>query len=325
MLDSPQPASPKQLRNQITDFLETVKQSDLIPLIAIIGPTASGKTALGVALARAFSGEIVSADSRQIYREMNIGTAKPTSVEQHAAHHHLIDLISPDQNFTLFDYQKLANQTIADINRRKKIPILVGGTGLYINSVIQNYLLPESKPDPILRQEMEDLAKTKGKEAVHKILEKLDPDSAAQIHANNLRYVIRAIEIGRQTRQPKASQTAASPYRTFYISVDWPRDELYDRINRRIDGQVAAGLIDETRQLLAKYPDNPPALTSLGYQEIGEYLAGKTTLDYALDQFKMHTRNYAKRQLTWFRKIKSVYSVPGTELPEFISAFQKNT
>lgn len=318
-------SNPKQLRSQITDFFKTAKQADLIPLIAIIGPTASGKTALGIALARAYDGEIISADSRQVYREMNIGTAKPTTIEQHSARHHLIDLVSPDQIFTLNDFQKIAQQTIAKIYRRGKIPILVGGTGLYINSVTQNYLLPDSQPNPILRREMEDLARQKGKEAVHKILQKLDPDSAAQIHANNLRYVIRAIEIARQTKRPKVSQTATSPYLTFNIFIDWPRAELYARINRRIDGQVAAGLIVETKQLLAKYPDNPPALTSLGYQEIGTYLNGEATLDQALQEFKKHTRNYAKRQLTWFRKTKPLYSILGTQLPEYVSAFQKNS
>ena len=324
MKDSLLLSNPKELQALLTAFLKATKVSGLIPLIAIVGPTASGKTALGIALARAFDGEIVSADSRQVYTEMNIGTAKPTTTEQHSARHHLIDLVSPDQIFTLNDFQKLANQTISKIYLRKKIPILVGGTGLYINSITQNYLLPDSQPNPVLRKEMEDLALRKGKQAVHKILQKLDPDSAVQIHSNNLRYVIRAIEIARQTKQPKTPKTTPSPYATFYLSIDWPRAELYNRINRRIDGQITAGLIEETKQLLAKYPDQPPALTSLGYQEIGAYLAGRTSLAFALEEFKKHTRNYAKRQLTWFRKIKPVYLISGIELPDYISAFQKN-
>ncbi len=315
-------SSSLQLQAIITDFIQKARESGKIPLIAVIGPTASGKTALGIALAQAYSGEIISADSRQLYTEMNIGTAKPTAEELKAARHHIIDLISPDKPFTLADYQKLANQTILEIHSRHHIPILVGGTGLYINSITQNYTLSDSRPDPTHRAEMEDLAKTQGKEAVHDILAKLDPDSASRIHAHNLRYVIRAIEIARQASRTGQSQTEDSPYLTFYIFIDWPREVLYDRINRRIDRQIEDGLIEETRQLLTKYPDNPPALSSLGYQEIGEYLAGRTTLENAIEEFKKHTRNYAKRQLTWFRKIKSLYSIAGTELAEFISSMQ---
>jgi len=312
----------KLLRTKVEQHLDAAKQAKLIPLIAVIGPTASGKTALGIALARAFDGEIISADSRKIYREMNIGTAKPTSLEQQSAVHHLIDVVSPDQTFTLADFQKIAQRTIADIFKRHKLPILVGGTGLYINSVTQNYHLPDSKPDLQLREQLEEMAKQQGKEAVYQLLLKLDPESAKQIHFNNLRYVIRAIEIAKQTHHPKSAQTLPSPYLTLYLSIDWPRQQLYELINRRIDGQVATGLIEETQQLFTRYPQNLPALTSLGYQEIGLYLDGETTLEKALEEFKKHTRNYAKRQLTWFRKIKSVYSIPGTALAQVISALQ---
>jgi tRNA dimethylallyltransferase len=212
----------------------------------------------------------------------------------------------------------MANHVIKQIHQQQKTPILVGGTGLYINAVTQNYLLPEAKPDQQLRNRLTQLADQEGVEAVHHQLQEIDPASAANIHPHNLRYVIRAIEIATHTQKPKSDRLAASPYHTFYITIDWPRDELYQRIDKRIDLQLEHGFLEETRQLLQKYDPALPSLSSLGYQEIGAFLKGETSLEQAVNLFKQNTRHYAKRQLTWFRKTKPVYFVSGNQLTEFI-------
>lgn len=311
-----------ELIEKIESHLREADLLFLTPVVAVVGATASGKTGLGIAIARHFNGEIISADSRQIYTLMDIGTAKPTTAERASAPHHLIDFIDPAQPFSLSDYQRRATETIKGMfssQTKSHLPILVGGTGLYINAVTQNYALPESKPDLDLREKLEKIAHDEGKEAVHSILQKLDPEAAANIHANNLRYVVRAIEIATHTNKPKADVTNPSEFHTLYLTIDWPREELYDRINRRIDQQISEGLIDETKQLLSLYSADLPSMSSLGYKEIGEYLAGHITLEFAVEQFKQHTRNYAKRQLTWFRKIKPLYSIAGAQLSQIIS------
>lgn len=317
------PSQAANLLEQIRDFQQKSTQSGLIPLIAIIGPTASGKTALAIALAQLLNGEIVSADSRQIYREMNIGTAKATAAEQEAAKHYLIDIADPDQTISLSEYQKQALLIIKQIHAKGHQPILAGGTGLYISAITQNYQLPDSQPNQTLRQELEQYAKTYGAEALHKKLQELDPASAARIHPNNLRYVIRALEIISQTSQPKSDQRAASDFATFFITIEWPRELLYQRINQRIDQQMQDGLLEETRQLLSKYSGALPSLSSLGYQELGQFLRAEIPLEKALEDFKQNTRNFAKRQLTWFRKYRHVYSIDGETLSDFIAELAK--
>lgn len=313
----------QDLLRQIREFQGSSLKTGLIPLIVIIGPTASGKTAVAIALAQLLSGEIVSADSRQIYRQMDIGTAKATTLEQSIAKHYLIDIADPDQTISLSEYQKQATATIKKIHRSGLQPILAGGTGLYISAITQNYQLPDSKPDLKLRQRYEEYAKIHGTEALHQKLQALDPVSAARIHPNNLRYVIRALEIVEQTSQPKADQRAPSDFATFFITVDWPRDQLYQRINQRIDHQMEQGLLEETRQLLSRYPATLPSLSSLGYQELGQFLRGEIPLEKALEDFKQNTRNFAKRQLTWFRKYRHVYSIDGATLSDFIAELAK--
>lgn len=313
-----------QLKELIEKHLQESQYLKKIPLLAVIGATASGKTALGIALAQNFHGEIISTDSRQVYREMDIGTAKPTTEELASAKHHLIDYCSPDQTFNLADFQKVASQLIQQIAAAGKLGILVGGTGLYISAITQNYQLPESEPDLVLRQKYEKMAKSKGYQAVHAVLKTLDPAAAQKIHPNNLRYVIRAIEIASQTDRPKSAKQGNSPYHTLYLEIDWPREQLYQRIEKRIDQQMAAGLVEETKQLLQKYGRDLPALTSLGYQEIGDYLEGEITLERAVEIFKQNTRNFAKRQLTWFRKFPQVYSIPGGQLKAIISELRTN-
>jgi tRNA dimethylallyltransferase len=310
---------PPQLKKIISDHLMESQEQKKIPLIAVIGPTASGKTALGIALAQAFNGEIISADSRQIYQEMDIGSGIPTHSELSTVKHHLINYLKPNEIFTLSDFQKVSEQLINQIHQTGKLPILVGGTGLYINAITQNYQLPESEPNQVLRQKYQEIADREGNSAVYKVLQTLDPKAALAIHPNNLRYVIRAIEIASQTDLPRSNKRGNSPYLTLYLQIDWPRAELYQRIESRIEQQIAAGLVAETEALLQKYGRDLPALTSLGYQEIGDYLQGEISLEKAVELFKKNTRNFAKRQLTWFRKIPQVYSVSGENLQQIIA------
>lgn len=302
--------------------LTEARERGLIPLVVVLGPTASGKTGLGIALARFLDGEIVSADSRQIYRRMSIGTAKPTPEETALARHHLIDFVEPDEPYNLARFQREAMAAIADIEARGKIALLVGGTGLYISALTQNYSLSAVRPDPRLRDEMEKLATSEGVTAVHEQLSRLDPAAAARIHPHNLRYVIRALELANQAAQQeqRPSAKAGGPFHTLYLTIDWPRQELYDRIEQRIDRQMEQGLLDEAKTLLSRYDPALPSLSSLGYAELGTFIRGESSLELALAAFKQHTRNYAKRQLTWFRRFPQVYSIPGARLQEFIAA-----
>lgn len=316
--------SASQLNELIKSHLQESQNLGKIPLLVVMGPTASGKTALGIVLAQLYHGEIISADSRQVYQQMDIGTAKPTTEELASAKHYLINYCQPDATFTLADFQRVATQLIEQIHTAGQLPILVGGTGLYISAITQNYQLPESHPDLRLREKYEKMAQMKGNQAVHQVLQTLDPATAKNIHPNNLRYVIRAIEIASQTNRPKSTKQGNSAYHPFYLDIDWPRDQLYQRIEKRIDQQIANGLVEETSHLLKMYGRELPALTSLGYQEIGDYLEGEMTLERAIEVFKKNTRNFAKRQLTWFRKFPQVYSIPGGQLKAIIAALRSD-
>jgi tRNA dimethylallyltransferase len=314
------------LKQLISRHLRQAVQQKKIPLLVVMGPTASGKTALGIALARALDGEIISADSRQIYRRMSVGTAAPTAAEKQLAKHHLVEFINPDQPFNLSLYQQKATRLIKMIFHRGHLPVLVGGTGLYVSAITENYQLPESVPDLSLRNRLEKLAARKGKLAVHDLLQQLNPQAAAKIHPNNLRYVIRAVEIAAQSGEKLADPSknpTGSEFYPLFITVDWPRDQLYSRIEQRIDQQMQQGLLRETKALLRKYDFSLPSVSSLGYREIGTYLQGLSSLEEALCLFKKNTRNFAKRQLTWFRKFPQVYSVPGDSLKTVCKALMK--
>jgi len=282
-----------------------------IPLIVIAGPTASGKTALSVDVAKAVGGEIVSADSMQIYKYMNIGTAKPTDAEKQGIPHHMMDFLEPSVNFSVADYCQMAGEVIRDIAQRGKIPVMVGGTGLYIDSLVNGVDFGEEQGDARIREELMDLAEKEGNEAVHKILTKIDPETAAKYHPNNLRRIIRAIEVYKtqgKTVSEKEKEEKVSPYDVAYFCIDWDRDVLYDRINRRVDVMVADGLIDEVKDLLDRDIDPKcTAMQSIGYKEFYGYLNGESTLDEALDTIKQSSRHYAKRQLTWFRRNKDIH------------------
>ena len=279
-----------------------------IKMLAIVGPTAVGKTALSIELARRFDGEIVSADSRQIYRHMDIGTAKATPEEQAAAPHHLIDVVDPDEELTLSHYRRLATEAVADIAARGRLPILVGGTGLYVRALLEGWTVPEVPPRPAVRRALEERAEREGHEALHRRLAEVDPAAAARIDSRNVRRVIRALEVYQATGEPISALQRKEPpgYRVFTIGLTMPRADLYRRIDERVDRMVEAGLVGEVRDLLARGYERGqgrdlPAMSGLGYRQIGQYLRGEVSLEEAIALIKRHTRRFVRQQYNWFR------------------------
>lgn len=291
-----------------------------IPLIGLVGPTATGKTALALALSERLQGmdadihaaggekiggcEIVSADSRQIYRLMEIATAKPTPEERARVPHHLIDVVWPDEGYTLAQYQADAVAAIGAVWERGRLPLLVGGTGLYVRAVVDGLAIPQVAPSPELRAELEAEAQARGAAALHARLAALDPAAAGRIDAANVRRVIRALEVCIMSGRPFSEQQGArpTPYRMLLLGLNMERQALYARADARIDAMVAARLVDETEMLVARgYGWELPSMSSLGYREIGAYLRGETTLAKAVERFKLDTHGYIRRQLTWFR------------------------
>ena len=278
-----------------------------IPLVVVAGPTASGKTAAGVYLAKALNGEVVSADSMQIYREMTIGTAKPVPEEMEGVPHHLIDFVDPADSFSVADYVHLAQKTIKEIHKRGKLPIVVGGTGLYITSLVDNIQFSESDSDLAYREEMIALANQQGPQVLWEKLRDVDPEAADKIHPNNIGRVARALEVFHTTGMPisehqRLSRTRPSPYETCMMALNFhDRQKLYDRINLRVSLMVEQGLEQEARQLMEK-GYGATSFQAIGYKEMAAYLAGEETLDEACEHIRQESRRYAKRQLTWFRR-----------------------
>jgi tRNA dimethylallyltransferase len=277
-------------------------------LIALVGPTAAGKTALALALAERLrervACEVVSADSRQIYRGMDIATAKPTAAERARLPHHLLDVVWPDESYTLAQYQRDATAAIAAIHVRGRLPLLVGGTGLYVRAVVDGLAIPTVAPDPKLRAALEAEAAAQGAAALHARLAALDPLAAARIAPTNVRRVVRALEVCLVTGQPFSAQQGArpTPYHTLLLGLNMERATLYGRADARIEAMLAAGLVEETRGLVARgYGWELPAMSSLGYREVGAYLRGEATLADAVARFTLATHAYIRRQLTWFR------------------------
>lgn len=278
-----------------------------IPLVVIAGPTASGKTAAGVYLAKQLNGEVVSADSMQIYREMTIGTAKPVPEEMEGIPHHLIDFVDPSDSFSVAEYVQLAQQKIGEIHSRGKLPILVGGTGLYISSLVDNIQFSESESDIAYREQMIALAQKEGAQALWEKLKQVDPAAAQKIHPNNVGRVARALEVYHTTGIPisahqERSRTKPSPYALCMMALSFrDRQKLYDRINLRVSLMVQQGLEQEARQLIQK-GYGATSFQAIGYKEMGAYLAGEETLEEACEHIRQESRRYAKRQLTWFRR-----------------------
>lgn len=270
------------------------------PLIAIVGPTGVGKTALSIRLAEEFQGEIVSADSRQVYRGMDIGTAKPDEAEQRRVPHHLLDLVAPGEPFTLAQYQQLAYRVIAEINRRGRVPFVVGGSGLYVRAVLEGLTIPRVPPNHGRRAELERADTVD----LYQQLQRIDPRAAERIDPRNKRRVIRALEVSETAGEPITSlQThRAPPYRILRIGLTLPRPLLYDRINARVDRMLVAGLVDEVRGLMKRgYELDTPAMSGLGYRQIASFVRGEATLDEAVRLLKRDTRRFVHHQYSWFR------------------------
>lgn len=278
-----------------------------LPLVVLVGPTAVGKTACAIQLALRLHGEIVTADSMQIYKGMDIGTDKPTVEERQGVPHHLIDVVTPDKKFNVAMYRDAAQQTIARIHERGKLPIVSGGTGLYIRAILQEFLFPDKGSDAELRKKLQREAEQFGAQYLHDQLASVDSTSAKRIHPNDVRRVIRALEVYHTTGKTitehiKQAKPQQERYNAVRIGLTRPRKQLYERINNRVDALIARGLVEEVKQLYAQYEFEKTALQGLGYKEIIAYLRGEYSLQEAITTLKQKTRRYAKRQLTWFRR-----------------------
>jgi len=272
-------------------------------LIAIVGPTAVGKSSLSIHLAQAFGGEIVSADSRQVYRYMDIGTAKPSPEERALVPHHLIDIADPDQDFTLALYQDMASRAIADIQRRGQLALLVGGSGLYIKSIVDGLSIPQVAPDAGLRRSLEQRAEREGYASLHNELKRVDPASAAGIDSRNVRRVIRALEVYHTTGTPFSLQRRSTPlFDCLTLGLTTNRDNLYGMIDSRVDRMMQRGLVGEVEGLLEQgYSLDLPAMSGLGYKQIGQYINGDVGLEEAVQRIKYDTHRFARHQYAWFR------------------------
>ena len=279
------------------------------PLIVIAGPTASGKTSTSVALAKRINGEIISADSMQVYRGMTIGTAKVSEEEMSGVRHHMIDVLNPDDAFSIAKFQKMVKEAMADIYSRGKVPILAGGTGFYIQAIVNDINFVESESDPIYRKSLEEQGQTSaGSQVLFAQLMAVDPESCAAIHMNNTKRVIRALEYYHLTGEKISVHNATeknktSPYKVGFYVLTMERDLLYQRINDRVDRMMADGLLEEVKELLDKgYDPSLVSMQGLGYKEIVAFLQGECSLQASVDLLKRDTRRFAKRQLTWFRR-----------------------
>ncbi len=308
-----------------------MQNTEKIPLLAIVGPTASGKTALGVMLAQQYQGEIVSADSMQIYTGLDIATAKPTPAEQQGIPHYLVGCVPMGAAFSVADYVAMAKPVIADIHARGHLPILVGGTGLYLSTLLDNVQLAETRQDPQLRQELFQEAEVNGNEALHVRLVTLDPEAAAQIHPNNRVRVVRALEVCLSsnktfTQCKRESRCAPSPYRSLCIGLTFAdRADLYDRINQRVDDMVQQGLVEEARAVYQRGKLRT-ASNAIGYKELIPFFEDRVSLEDCIEKIKQETRHYAKRQLTWFRKNPSISWITLSKFdkkPEILEKCQK--
>jgi tRNA dimethylallyltransferase len=306
--------TPRELESLIEDLLQKPN-----PLLVILGPTASGKTAFSLHIAKKYHGEILSTDSRQIYKQLAISTEKILPQDQQGVPHHLIDFVEPDQVYTAAQYKEDAAKIISEITARGNLPMLVGGTGLYISSIIHNYEIPKIPPQKELREKLQKEAEEHGIDFLYQKLKAIDPRTAETIHPNNLRYIIRALEMNEVTHQNKVDKKSQSPYSTLIIGIDWPREKLYKRINSRVDSQIARGLLEEIQSVLKKgYAPDLPSMTSIGCKELMPYFSGKMTLDEAKEIIQGNTRKYARRQITWFRREKNIHWIHGEKIRNFL-------
>lgn len=303
-------------------------ESSKIKIPVILGPTASGKTGAAIKLAKETGGEVISADSMQIYRGMDIGTAKASEAEMDGVVHHLINIVDPDEAYSVADFREQALAKIDEILSRGKLPIICGGTGLYISSLIYPFDLKSENTDPEVRKRLEQLAKDDPK-ALYARLQEVDPQSAGAIHPNNLKRIVRALEVYEVSGKPKSQQdregreTLEVPYDFRLYMPMWDRSVLYERIDARVDEMLNAGLLDETRALLEKYPRDLVSLQAIGYKELYPYLDGETDYDEAVRILKRDTRHFAKRQLTWFRRFEDVHPIGEIDRIDWLAEVEK--
>jgi len=284
-----------------------------IPLIVVVGPTASGKTALSIELAKRLGSEIVSADSMQIYKYMDIGSAKPDNEEMQGIRHYMLDEVDPSVKFSVAQYTEMAHRYIEKIHMSGRIPVMVGGTGLYIQSVVDDVEFREEETDTTIRDELNKIGEEKGGEYLVEMLREVDPVSAERLHPNNMRRVIRAIEFYRTMGFPisehqENTKKKESRYKSIIFGISWDREILYERIDKRVDIMVENGLFDEVKRLMDMgYTRDTTAMQGIGYKEIMDYFDGVYTKEEAIELVKRNSRRYAKRQLTWFRRDKNIH------------------
>ncbi len=297
--------------------------------IILAGPTASGKTALAVALARQINGEIISADSRQVYKYLDIGTAKPTEKEKQGIRHHLIDVVTPDVDFCVADFKRIAESIISEIKERGKVPIVAGGTGFYINSLLNGTWDEEDTSDSSYRNELKQIAETQGNKCLHEMLYEIDKISYEKIHPNNIYRVIRALEFYKVTGKRLSDENeklrlSRNAGDMLILCIRRERGELYDRINARVDEMMNQGLLDEVQGLLEKYSPDLNALNTIGYKELIRFLKNETDLPTAIELIKQNTRHYAKRQMTWFTHQCEAQWIEGSNMLEQALEFTKD-
>lgn len=298
-------------------------------MIAIVGPTGVGKSELALYLAQFFPAEVISADSRQVYRYMDIGTNKPSPEERASAPHHLIDVVDPDEHFSLALYHQLATQALTRTQQKGKLPLLVGGSGLYVWSLVEGWKIPQVPPDRRLRRQLETRAEQEGSHTLYRELQDIDPVAAAKINVSNVRRIIRALEIYHATRKPPSqSQHKRTPeFAVLIIGLTQERAELYSRIDRRVDEMIRRGLIQETDHLLRKgYSPSLPSMSGIGYKEMVQFLQDRMTLPEATDKIKYETHRLARHQYAWFRLGDSRirwFDVSGTEQERRIAALHE--
>lgn len=290
-------------------------------VVVICGPTASGKTSLSIELAKRINGEIISSDSMQIYKNMDIGTAKPTVKEMQGIKHYLLDFVEPNQRYSVAEFKNDAEKAIDEILAKGKTPIVVGGTGLYIDSLIYGIEYPSFELDEEYRKELEELVNKQGLEKLYEKAKKIDPQAMEKISPNDQKRILRVLEIYHATGKTKTEQEKESrkngvkyDYKVFAINMD--REKLYERINKRVEIMIEKGLIAEVENLLKKYNKFPTAMQGLGYKEVVEYLQGKTTKEEMIEKIKQESRRYAKRQITWFKKNKQTIWIDGLDPQE---------
>ena len=292
-------------------------------VIVICGPTASGQTALSIELAKKINGEIISSDSMQIYKDMDIGTAKPSKGEMQGIKHYMLDLVEPDKRYSVADFKKDAEKAIEDILTKGKVPIVVGGTGLYVDSLIYGIEYQELQFDEKYRKELEERVFNEGLEILYNEAKQIDPQAMEKISHNDKKRILRVLEIYKATGKTKTEQEAESrkngvkyDYKVFAINMD--REKLYERINKRVDIMIEQGLIQEVENLLKKYTVFPTSMQGLGYKEVVEYLQGNISKEEMIENIKMETRRYAKRQITWFKKNKETIWIGPQELQKIL-------